>query len=232
MPPKPLAVGTARCRARAALEDHLQDVELEQGQVLVDVGLPIERIYFPHTCVVSLLMLSAHGDTVDVATIGCEGLIGLGGITSQAGSTTRQIVQVAGAASVIERDAWIAVASSSPQLQALVNAYREAFIAQIMQSVACNALHGAEARFARWLLMTADRSANDDVFLTHEFVAQMLGVRRPTITLLAQAFQKAELIENGRGRFSIVDRPGLEKVACECYGLVKRSYQTMLVAIK
>ncbi len=80
--------------------------------------------------------------------------------------------------------------------------------------------------------MTADRSAYDDIFLTHEFVAQMLGVRRPTITLLAQAFQKAELIENGRGRISIVDRPGLEKVACECYGLIKRSYQKMLVAIK
>jgi CRP-like cAMP-binding protein len=204
------------------LTPHLKDVILESGAVLQEQGEPILDIYFPHDGIVSLLTVMQHGDAIEVATVGREGTIGsLSGLGPRR-SHTRAVVQVAGAASRISAERFRKVAEQSQAVRDIIVRYGEMLLIQVQQTAACNALHDVEERLSRWLLQARDRVDGNTIRLTHEFLSQMLGVRRPTVTVVARMLQDAGLIRYHRGHIEIINRPGLEARACECYDMIRR----------
>lgn len=207
----------------ALLEPHLKDVPLKQGTILVEQGDNIEQVYFPHSGMISIVILLADGEkAVETATVGREGAIGaLAGLGSR-NATARAIVQVAGSGSRIPVRQFQAAVRQSPNLRDFVVRYQEMLLHQAQQSTACNALHEARHRLCRWLLQTHDRVDSDVIALTQEFLAQMLGVRRTTVTELARGLQKQGLVRYKRGKIEVLDRDGLEECACECYSALRR----------
>jgi CRP-like cAMP-binding protein len=211
----------------ALLAPHLAQVDLEKGRLLYDPGDTITTIYFPTDGVVSLLTLMENGEAIESATIGREGALGLQAAMTARESLSRAIVQVPGRAlrapTSVVQDIW----RKSPGFRDLVDRHNQAVYAHAVQSVACNALHSVEARFCRWLLACRDRIDSDTVNLTQEFLADMLGVQRTTVTAVAQVLQIKGLIGYRRGVVEILDRPGLEAVTCECYDSVRRTYERL-----
>jgi CRP-like cAMP-binding protein len=212
----------------ALLGPHLTHVSLEKGRLLYDPGDDIDTVYFPHYCVISLMTLMNNGSAIESATIGREGALGLPAAWAPRESLSRAIIQVAGDASRMSATALADAARRSPALRGLIDRHSEALYGHAVQSVACNALHAVEARFCRWLLTCHDRIDNDTVSLTQEFLADMLGVQRTTVTAVAGALQARGLIRYRRGVVDILDRAGLEAMTCECYGAVRRLYGRLL----
>jgi len=212
----------------AMLSPQLTFVEMEKGRLLCDPGDPIETIYFPHDCVISLMTLMESGAAIESATIGREGAFGLMAAIAPRQSMSRAIVQVPGRASRIAANALAETVKRSPTLAGLIDRHNDALFGHAIQSVACNALHSVEARFCRWLLSCHDRIDSDTVSLTQEFLADMLGVQRTTVTAVAGALQTKGLIGYRRGIVDILDRNGLEAGACECYDSVRRTYERLL----
>jgi CRP-like cAMP-binding protein len=210
------------------ISPHLAQVELERGRLLYDPGDEIETIYFPQDGVISLMTLMENGAAIESATIGREGALGLQAAVSPRQSLSRAIVQTPvratriGAAAL--HDAW----EKSLAIRNLVDRHSEALFGHAIQSVACNALHSVEARFCRWLLTCHDRISNDTVALTQEFLADMLGVQRTTVTAVARSLQEKGAIRYRRGVVDIIDRTALEQLACECYGAINRTYERLL----
>jgi CRP-like cAMP-binding protein len=231
---RPLTALRNRLLASLPAEDygliapHLITVELERGRLLYDPGDPIETIYFPQDGVISLMTLMENGAAIESATIGREGAMGLMAAVSPRLSLSRVIVQTPvkttrmGAAAL--HDAW----EKSAAIRDLVDKHTEALFGHAIQSVACNALHPVEARFCRWLLTCHDRISSDTIALTQEFLADMLGVQRTTVTAVARSLQEKGVIRYRRGVVDIIDRPALEAIACECYGAILRTYERLL----
>lgn len=215
---------------RALLSPHLFTTDLEKGRLLCDPGDPIEQVYFPNDCVISLMTLMENGAAIESATIGREGAMGLMAAAAPRASLSRAIVQAPGSALRIGAAALHDVWKRSAALRDLVDRHNEALFGHVIQSVACNALHAVEARFCRWLLGCHDRIDSNTVNLTQEFLADMLGVQRTTVTAVAGSLQSKGLIRYRRGVVDILDRPGLEAMACECYGAVRRGYERLLPA--
>lgn len=195
-------------------------IDLEVKTVLFEPGKPVEVVYFPLDGVVSLVTALEDGSIVEVATVGNEGLVGVPLI---AGGTlaVRAICQVRGAGLLVPASAFLAELAHNRSLREVYDRYVPALFGQIAQAAACNRLHTNEERLSRWLLMSRDRVGVDEFSITHEFLGQMLGSRRATVTLSAGILQAAGLIRYHRGRLTIVDREGLEDVACECYAAIK-----------
>ena len=212
-----------------ALSRNLTAVTLDKGALLYEPGDEIDLIYFPHNAVVSLMTLMQSGEAIESATIGREGAVGLSAGVFPRRSLSRVIVQVAGSASKVPADQLHQACRRSERLRLLIDRHAEALFAHAIQSVACNALHSVEARFCRWLLCCHDRIDTDRVSLTQEFLADMLGVQRTTVTVVARTLQAAGLIRYSRGVVDITDRAGLEAVTCECYGAVRRTYERLLI---
>jgi CRP-like cAMP-binding protein len=206
----------------ALLTPHLKDIVLTQGDVLQEQGETISEVYFPHDGIISLLAVMQQGDAIETATVGREGAVGsLTGLGPN-WSHTRAEVQVAGTASRIGAQRFRKAAESSYAIREIVVRYGEMLLIQVQQTAACNALHDVEERLSRWLLQARDRVDGNIIRLTHEFLSQMLGVRRPTVTVVARMLQDAGLIRYHRGHIEIIDRPGLEARACECYDMIRR----------
>lgn len=210
------------------LAPHLSHVSLEKGRLLYDPGDPIDTVYFPNNCVISLMTLMDNGAAIESSTIGREGALGLGVAVAPRQSLSRAIVQVAGDCSRISGAALQEAYDASPRLRILIDRHADALYGHAIQSVACNALHTVEARFSRWLLTCHDRIDDNTVGLTQEFLADMLGVQRTTVTAVAGVLQAKGLIRYRRGIVDILDRPGLEALTCECYGAVRRLYERLL----
>jgi len=206
----------------------LVPVILEKGALLYDPGDMIDAIYFPDDCVISLMTLMESGAAIESAAIGREGALGLMAAVSPRQSLSRAIVQVPGRARRITAPHLHRAWEQSAQIRDLIDRHNEALFAHAIHSVACNALHSVEARFCRWLLSCDDRIDSSTIALTQEFLADMLGVQRTTVTVVARALQAAGLIRYRRGVVDIVDREGLEAIACECYRAVRRNYQRLL----
>ena len=206
----------------------LVPVTLEKGALLYDPGDLIDAIYFPDDCVISLMTLMESGAAIESAAIGREGALGLMAAVSPRQSLSRAIVQVPGRARRITAAHLHRAWEQSGQIRDLIDRHNEALFAHAIQSVACNALHSVEARFCRWLLSCDDRIDTSTVSLTQEFLADMLGVQRTTVTVVARSLQAAGLIRYRRGVVDILDRAGLEAIACECYRAVRRNYQRLL----
>jgi CRP-like cAMP-binding protein len=206
----------------ALLQPHLKDLPLKQGTVLAEQGDPIEHVYFPHSGMVSIVIVLAEGEkSVETATVGREGAVSAVAGLGERKANARAIVQVEGHGARIAARQLQAAVKQSPFLRDFIVRYQEMLLHQAQQSTACNALHEARPRLCRWLLQTRDRLDTDVVALTQEFLAQMLGVRRTTVTELARGLQSKGLVRYKRGKIEILDRQGLEDCACECYDALR-----------
>jgi CRP-like cAMP-binding protein len=212
----------------ALIAPHLQRVSLAQGQVLQEQEARVEEVYFPLRGVVSLISVMQGGEVVDTATVGREGAIGAFGGLGPWNAFSRAVVRLPGAAAVISVSHFQAAVGQSEHIRNLILRYKEALLGQVQQTGACNALHALEARLARWLLQTLDRTDDPNLPLTQEFISQMLAVRRSTVTVVAGKLQQAGLIRYHRGRIEIVDRLKLEEAACECYRTIRRRTDAVL----
>jgi CRP-like cAMP-binding protein len=215
---------------RGLLAPHLVPVDLEKGRLIYDPGDLVDQVYFPNDCVISMMTLMENGAAIESATIGREGALGLMAAVAPRQSLSRAIVQAPGSALRIAAGPLHDVWSRSAALRDLVDRHSEALFGHAIQSVACNALHAVEARFSRWLLSCHDRIDSNTVNLTQEFLADMLGVQRTTVTAVAGSMQAKGLIRYRRGVVDILDRAGLEAMTCECYGAVRRGYERLLPA--
>lgn len=214
---------------RALLEPYATIVELRRGDVLFEAGADVPATHFPSAgTVVAIVVGIADGRTVEVATIGKEGAVG--GIVSggTAPAFGRAVVQVAGFALRVDLKALEAAKARSPHIRDLFSRYADALLAQVMQSVACNAFHPIEARCCRWLLTAQDRSGGNEIPLTQEYLAEMLGVQRTTVSAVARMLQEKGLIRYRRGSIRILDRAGTERRSCECYHAVERHFRSVL----
>jgi CRP-like cAMP-binding protein len=197
----------------------LQPVSLPLKHLLYQVGAPLDWIYFIEQGVASILTSMANGSTIEVGMVGSEGIVGAAALMGGEASAQQIVVQVPGAALKMPAAKCKEAFDQSPAFRAAVLRSVAAFLDLGAQTAACNRLHTIEQRCARWFLMALDRLDGDVLPMTHEFLASMLGVRRAGITETAGELQRAGLIRNGRGAVTVVDRPGLEAAACECYGL-------------
>lgn len=209
------------------LSAHLKDVNLERGKALQERGEPIEFIYFPYGGVISFLAVMPDGEAIETVTVGSEGAIGLGAGLGAQTAYCRAVVQLAGSAARIPVTRFAAACDQSKALRRLVVRYGEMLAAEVHQAVACHALHDVEARMCRWLLQARDRVGADTLPLTQEFLAQVLGVRRTTITLVARILQAKGMISYRRGIIRIRDGTALAGAACCCYDVV-RGYEKQL----
>lgn len=214
------------------MQRHLKEVALVQGAVLQDKGERIDRVYFPNSGMISLLTVMQPGNAIETATVGREGAVGAMSGLGPRNAFSRAVVQMPGLASQISTTRFQAIVAQSAAIRDIVVNYNEVLLAQVQQSAACNALHDAEARFCRWLLQSCDRSDSDIVPITQEFLAQMLGVRRTTVTLVAQSLQDAGMLRYRRGRVEVIDRAALESRACECYAVVRSQIDEYLPPAK
>lgn len=213
----------------AVLEPHLELITLSRGRVLFEPGDQVDTTYFPcKRTMASLLVVTADGHEVEAATIGREGAVG--GIVSEGNKPAfgRAVVQVGGEVLAIPTSYLEAAKTGSPRFGDLFSRYADALLAQMMQSVACNALHRVEERAARWLLAAHDRAGEALIHLTQESLAEMLGVQRTTVSAVTTDLAARGLIRNRRGRVEILDRRGLERAACECYAAVENHFHRLL----
>ena len=204
------------------LAPHLRTVTLERGVMLHEAAGEIERVYFPHCGMVSLVAVMQSGADVETATIGRAGVIGASAGLGAKQSVGRAIVQLPGTGAWLSACQFHAAANRSQAIRDLIVHYSGMLLAQVQQSVACNVLHSMEARLCRWLLQAHDCMDGNAIPLMQEFLGQVLGVRRTTVTIAAQLLQSSGLIQYRRGLIQIVDRPQLEELSCECYAVVRR----------
>jgi CRP-like cAMP-binding protein len=212
---------------RRALTALMQHVELGHGQVLYEARGSIDYAYFPAGAVLSALTVMSDGGAIEVATVGGEGMVGHYGYGGRT-SPHRVLFQIEGAALRIPAADLQSQAAARGPIRELLSAYHIAFMAQVSQSVACNGLHRLEQRCCRWLLMSRDRVGSDDLRLTHDYLAIMLGARRASVTDALGPLQEAGLVRSHRGTISILDGAGLEARSCECYFVVRDEYDRLL----
>lgn len=212
----------------ARLAPYLTQVELERGRLLYDPGDRIDLVYFPHDGVISLMTLMENGAAIESTTIGPEGALGLMAAVAPRQSLSRAIVQTPLRAARVPVERMHEIWEKNPTVRDLVDRHTEALYGHAIQSVACNALHSVEARFCRWLLTCHDRISTDTVALTQEFLADMLGVQRTTVTAVARSLQEKGIIRYRRGVVDIIDRVGLTALSCECYGVIRGNYERLL----
>jgi CRP-like cAMP-binding protein len=203
------------------LMPELEQVSCQRAQVLMDADSALDHVFFPDSGVVSVVAVYADGSIIEMATVGREGFTDVQAIFGAKRSSVQLLVQIPGSAARISRAAFTRAMQSMPSFRSLMDAYVQAFLEQVMVSVACNGAHSLKQRLARWLLMMRDRSDSDTLPITQDLLADMLGVQRPTITNAAGELEHAGLIERGRRQVTILDRQGLTKASCECYQLVR-----------
>ncbi len=212
----------------AALEPHLDFVELERGQVLYEPGDPIRYAYFPHSAVVSLVNVMEDGTTIEVAVFGRGSVLGLLSALMTREAFGRYVVHVTGTASRIAVERLDEARNARPKLRRLIANYGEILLTQSFHVLTCYAVHAVEARCCRWILVVHDFVDQDTLPLTHESLAEMLGVQRSSVSVVTRTLQTAGLIRQSRGGITVVDRAGLEATTCECYGRIRRIYQRLL----
>jgi len=210
------------------LAARMKPVELEFKQVVHKFREPINYVYFPIHGAASAVTVMADGSTIEIATIGNEGVVGHSILEGNDDASLYDIIiQVAGDAWRMDATVLREEGKKGP-LRELLARYNKAFIMQLAQSVGCNGLHSAQARCCRWLLITLDRMETNVVPVTHEFMGIMLGVRRATVTDVLIPLHEQGLVNNTRGMITILDRPGLEKLSCECYRRVKSEFDRLM----
>jgi CRP-like cAMP-binding protein len=205
----------------ARLRPALQEVSLTVKEVIHEEGEPVEYVFFPESGVISLVKPLEDGTVIETGTIGNEGMVGLAAVLGMDRTSSRAFCQIPGRALRVSAAVVLAERRRGGPFAELLLRFAHATVAMLTQEVACNRVHSVEERMCRWLLVTHDRVDADTFPLTQEFLAMMLGVRRPTINLAGRSLQRAGLIRYSRGRITVVDRTGLEEASCECYAHIR-----------
>jgi CRP-like cAMP-binding protein len=208
----------------------LETVQMPLGQVLYESGTTEKHVYFPTTAIVSLLYVMRNGDSAEIAVVGNEGIVGIALFMGGDSTPSRAVVQSAGrglrlGAHIIKNEF-----ERGGAVTRLLLRYTQALITQMSQTAVCNRHHSLDQQLCRWLLLSMDRLVGNELVMTQELIANMLGVRREGVTAGARKLQKAGLIRYGRGRIEVLDRTGLEQRVCECYAVVKTEYDRLLPA--
>ena len=210
------------------VEPHLRSLEFKQHQVLFEADQSVSTVYFLYDAIVSLVVTLTTGESVEAAMVGRDGVIGASAALDGRVSLSRAIVLIAGHGAACDAETLKRAAMQSPTLHSLLIRHEQVVYAQAQQTAACNATHNIDERLARWLLRARDLSRNDTLPFTQEFLAQMLGVRRTSVTVVARTLQEAGLVKYKRGRIQIVDLEGMQESACECYDTVCKHYDVLL----
>ncbi len=213
---------------RARLIPHLERVPMPLGDVLYESGSELRHVYFPTTSIVSLLYVMLDGASAEIAVVGNEGIIGVALFMGGESMPNRAVVQSAGHAYRLKGQLLKQEFNRSGELQHLLLRYTQALLTQMAQTAVCNRHHSLDQQLCRWLLLSLDRLPSDELVMTQELIANMLGVRREGVTEAAGNLQKAGLITYRRGRIRVLDRAGLEARACECYAVVKTEFDRLL----
>ena len=214
---------------RERIAPHLRETHLDRGRVLFEAGSRIDQVCFPTGGIVSLISLHEDGGSVETGAVGCEGVVAIDCLLGNRISYNRAMVQLPGGAQCMPIQPFLDLLDGSAGFRTAMMAYNQAFATLLHQSVACNTSHSAEVRLARWILMCLDRCGDGEtVALTHEYLAEMLGVGRPTITVVARTLQAAGYIRYSRGVLPVLDRAGLEAASVEGYWQVRVSFEQLL----
>jgi CRP-like cAMP-binding protein len=206
----------------ALIRPHLEFLSMPQHLSLYEPGQPIEFVHFPNSGMVSLVIATEDGKTVEVGEVGREGFAGTQAAVGINTNQVREVVQIAGDGFRVRIDPLQSVLQSAPELQRILTRYAVVQGMLFAQTAACNRLHNIEQRLARWLLITQDRVDSPTLAITHDFLATMLGTDRPTVSLAAGILQNKQIIEYTRGAVQILSRTKLEDCACECYGVIQQ----------
>ena len=221
-------LGAMETASRKRIAPHLEPIKHKHGHIVCEAGGLLKHAYFPQSGVLSLLTVLEDGSAIETANIGREGAFGLFAAMYSRVSFNRCLVQLEGSMVRCPIELLRSEFELSEHVRDLFVSYSETLLAQVQQTVACNALHTTEERVSRWLLMMHDRAEGEALPYTHEFLAHMLGANRKSVTLAALSLQKAGLISYHRGNIQVLDRPGLEKASCECYAIVKERFDAFL----
>jgi CRP-like cAMP-binding protein len=213
---------------RARLVPHLARVDLPLGQVVYESGDHLDHVYFPTTSIVSLLYVMENGASAEIAIVGNEGLVGIALFMGGETTPSRAVVQSAGQAYRLDSRILKEEFHRGGAVQRLLLRYTQALITQMAQTAVCNRHHSIDQQLCRWLLLSIDRLPSNELKMTQELIANMLGVRRSGVTEAAVKLQEAGLIRYSHGHIEVLDRPMLEKRVCECYGVVKREFDRLL----
>ena len=205
-----------------ALRPHLELLELDSHQILHEAHDVLHYVYFPNDGLISLVVVLAEGKTVEAGVVGKEGVVGLPALAGLSKSPLREVVQISGAGLRMSVSTLREMLPAAPQLHNHLERFAVLLALQMAQTAGCNRLHDVEQRLARWLLMAQDRVSTPTLPITHDFLATMLGTDRPSVSLAAGELQKAKVIEYNRGSVKIANRPELERISCECYGVIQR----------
>jgi CRP-like cAMP-binding protein len=206
---------------RARLFPHLKLVDLPLGKALYESGATVHHVYFPTNAIVSLLYVMESGASAEISVVGNEGLIGIAVFMGGESTPSRAIVQSAGSAFSLPSQRLRDEFNGSSDMRMLLLRYTQALITQMAQTAVCNRHHSIDQQLCRWLLLSLDRLSGNDLVMTQELIANMLGVRREGVTEAAGKLQDLGVIKYQRGRITVLDRPGLEELSCECYTVVK-----------
>jgi CRP-like cAMP-binding protein len=210
------------------LKPHLRPAHLKQHHVLFEADEEVRHVYFPAGAIISLVVALSTGEMIEAAMVGMDGVLGASAALDGKVSPSRGLVQRSGHAMVCDPDALKSAALQSPGLLSLLIRHEQTVYAQAQQSAACFATHHVQARFCRWLLRARDLSGSDTLTFTQEYLAEMLGVRRTSVTVVAHRLQAASFIKYSRGRIQILNAEALAESACECYETVKRQYEKLV----
>jgi CRP-like cAMP-binding protein len=206
----------------------LEQVEMPLGQVLYESGATLTHVYFPTTSIVSLLYVMENGASAEIAVVGNEGVVGVALFMGGESTPSRAVVQSAGLGFRLKAQLMKDEFNRAGPVLHLLLRYTQALITQMAQTAVCNRHHSLDQQLCRWLLLSLDRVGANELAMTQELIANMLGVRREGVTEAALNLQQAGLISYARGHISVLDRPGLEKRTCECYAVVKKEYERLL----
>jgi len=213
---------------RARLFPHLERVEMPAGKVLYESGSRMSHVYFPTTAIVSMICAMEDGASAEIAVVGSEGIVGVALLMGAGSATTRAVVQSGGDGLRLKSHLMLEEFNRGGSALRLLLRYTQALMTQTSQTAACNRHHTLDQQLCRWLLLSVDRLRSNEIVVTHELIANMLGVRREGVTGAAGQLQAAGLIRYKRGRILVTDRVGLERRACECYGVIRREYLRLL----
>jgi CRP-like cAMP-binding protein len=211
-------------------QSHLELVSMPLGQVLYEPGATLSHVYFPTNSIVSLLYVMENGASAEIAVVGNEGIVGISLFMGGESTPSRAVVQSAGEGYRVRSQMMKEEFNRAGPVLHLFLRYTQALITQMAQTAVCNRHHSLDQQLCRWLLLSLDRLSNNELVMTQELIANMLGVRREGVTEGALKLQQDGLIRYARGRITVLDRSGLEKRTCECYAVVKREYDRLLPA--
>jgi CRP-like cAMP-binding protein len=215
----------------ARLSPHLELVRMPLGEVLYESGGHLSHVYFPTTSIVSLLYVMQDGSSAEIAVVGNEGILGISLFMGGETTPSRAIVQSAGHGFRLKSEVLKQEFNRGGPVMQLLLRYTQALITQMAQTAVCNRHHSVDQQLCRWLLLSLDRLSTPELTMTQELIANMLGVRREGVTEAAGKLQKAGLIRYNRGRITVLDRKGLERKTCECYAVVKKEFDRLLLAL-